>query len=113
MRTAEDRELDSHLDLWARKAGFVFGLGLVAQSFAAARARDPSSIMFLLTANEITDLLVDVAQLAPIEATHLPAEGTTSVDVPNGMILTARALVTHWERLARQAGPEAKPSLAG
>ncbi len=100
MRTSEDRELDSHLDLWARKAGFLFGLGLVAQSFAAARARDPSSIMFLLTASEITDLLVEVAHLAPAEATHLAAKGTTTVDVPNELILTARALVTHWERLA-------------
>ena len=102
MRTLEDREIDGHLDLWARKAGYVFGLDVVARSFAGALKRDPQAISFLNTANEVTDLLVEIANLAPAGNGALPYDGTTQISVPNDVILTARALVMHWQRLATQ-----------
>ena len=98
MRTAGDREFDGYLDLWARKAGFVFGLGTVARHFAGACQRDPAAISFLHTASEVTDALVEAANLVPPEE-ELALDGTTWAEVPNELILVARALVTHWQRL--------------
>jgi len=93
------KNVERHLSRCAGKAGRVFPLTTVSLAFDAATEReDLPAFAFLVTAAEVHDLLGEVARLVPADGACLPRCGSTSLEVPNELVLAARDLVINWDR---------------